>query len=555
MRSDEPLCLGTPRFTPIYSGQNDSPTAPPTEWLETLSTDPARAFASVSGDFAIAVRDARGRWHLAVDRFAAFTLCYRIVDGTMRFASRADDLRDIDTSLDPQAMYEYMLLHEVPSPRTIFQDVHRVPPGHHVIFDKGAVTVAPYWQPKFTEPVRPSFEALRTEFLSLLRKGVERQLDGSRPACFLSGGTDSSTVAGLIREITGECTATYSIGFEAEGYDEMSYARLAAKHFGTDHHEYYITPDDLVESIADVAVYCDQPFGNSSILPAYYCARQARSDGVTRLLAGDGGDELFGGNTRYAKQRIFSLYGRLPAVIRRGLMEPLLDNAVMHKLPLLRKGARYVEQARVPMPERMQLDNLLLFVGLQKVLSADFLALTDPSRLADAQREVWTQAGDANEVDHMLAFDWRYTLAENDLPKVRQSTALAGVSVGYPLLDRDLLEFSMRLPARYKVKGLELRWFFKEALRGFLPDEIITKQKHGFGLPFGVWMCKHKALEQLALDSVRGFAERGVIRPDFLNTLLETLLPSHPGYYGEMVWIIMMLEQWLRVHAPGFSVR
>jgi asparagine synthase (glutamine-hydrolysing) len=113
----------------------------------------------------------------------------------------------------------------------------------------------------------------------------------------------------------------------------------------------------------------------------------------------------------------------------------------------------------------------------------------------------------------------------------------------------------MRLPAEYKLKGLKLRWFFKEALRGFLPDEIITKKKQGFGLPFGVWVTQHQGLKRLAVDSLNSFAQRGIVRPEFIKPLLETHLAAHPGYYGEMVWILMMLEQWLRQHAPDYSLK
>jgi len=137
---------------------------------------------------------------------------------------------------------------------------------------------------------------------------------------------------------------------------------------------------------------------------------------------------------------------------------------------------------------------------------------------------------------------------------VRGATELAGVGVGFPFLDRRLLEFSMRLPADYKLKGLKLRWFFKEALRGFLPDAIITKSKHGFGLPFGVWIGRHAALKRLAIDSLQSLSTRGIVSPSFITTLVDDLLPSHPGYYGELVWVLMMLEQWMQRHAPGFRI-
>ena len=155
----------------------------------------------------------------------------------------------------------------------------------------------------------------------------------------------------------------------------------------------------------------------------------------------------------------------------------------------------------------------------------------------------------------MLAFDWRYTLAESDLPKVRGTTALAGLEVGFPMLDTDLLDFSLRLRTDHKLKGLKLRWFFKEALRGFLPDEIIAKQKQGFGLPFGVWANRHPALRAFAVDSLHALAKRGIVRADFIETLVTTHLPTHPGYYGEMVWILMMMEQWMQKHSPRFELR
>lgn len=152
----------------------------------------------------------------------------------------------------------------------------------------------------------------------------------------------------------------------------------------------------------------------------------------------------------------------------------------------------------------------------------------------------------------MTTFDWRYTLAENDLPKVCGTTRLAGLDVGFPMLDDELLAFSLRLPVDYKLKGLKLRWFFKEALRGFLPDEIITKKKQGFGLPFGVWATRNESLLQLASKSVRGLVDRGILRADFVETLLARHLYEHPGYFGEMIWISMMLEQWFQAHAPNY---
>ncbi|MDL2336219.1 MAG: asparagine synthase C-terminal domain-containing protein [Pseudomonadota bacterium] len=548
------LTWGRPRFSDTQIADVARTQGESAAWRTALAQGAAAAAAGASGDFAVGLSDDTGRTFLAVDRFSVHSLCYRVIAGQLHFSARADELAALPpkADIDPQAIFDYLYFHVIPSPRTIFCGVFRLPAAHYALFEHGQLTVAPYWVPQFNEIARPDFKELAAEFRELMRSAVAAQLDDGKAACFLSGGTDSSTVAGMIGEAAGRPAATYSIGFEAEGYDEMEFARIAAKRFGTEHHEYYVTPDDLVRSIPTVAAHYDQPFGNSSALPAFYCAQMACSDGVTKLLAGDGGDELFGGNSRYAKQRVFGWYDNVPAALRGGLLEPLLERTALGTLPLASKGRSYVEQAKVPLPDRMQMYNLLLRLGVENVFTPDFLARVDPSDPLIQQRGVWQQVQRASPLNRMLAFDWRYTLAEADLPKVCGTTALAGVGVGFPFLDPQLLEFSMRLPTDYKLKGLKLRWFFKEALRGFLPDEIITKKKQGFGLPFGVWTNRHAGLRRLASDSLHSLAERGIVRQDFITTLLDEHLSAHPSYYGEMVWILMMLEQWLQGRAPAW---
>jgi asparagine synthase (glutamine-hydrolysing) len=549
------LTLGTPRFSDPRLAGLANIQGPLAAWREAVANDAGNAAAGVSGDFAVALREPGGRTFLAVDRFAIQTLCYRVMDGQLQFAARADALADASADIDPQAIFDYLYFHVIPSPRTIYKGIYRLPPGHYALFENGQLTVTPYWVPAFEEERGASFGALKDTFRHLLHDAVATQLDGSKPACFLSGGTDSSTVAGMAAQASGKTVATYSIGFDAQGYDEMEFARLAAQHFNTDHHEYYVTPDDLVRSIPTVAAHYDQPFGNSSALPAYYCAKMAREDGVSKLLAGDGGDELFGGNSRYAKQRVFGWYDHVPGFLRRGLMEPVLDTRAAASLPLTRKAGSYVEQARVPMPDRLQMYNLIMRLGVGEVLTPDMVAQIDVAQPLHLQRSVWQTGQQCSALNRELAFDWRFTLAESDLPKVLGATGLAGVAVGFPMLDDRLLAFSLKLPTEYKLKGLQLRWFFKEALRGFLPDAIISKKKQGFGLPFGVWANNTPRLLALARDSLESLAERGVVRADFIRTLLTQRLPEHPGYFGEMVWILMMLEQWLSVKAPKFIVR
>jgi len=149
-------------------------------------------------------------------------------------------------------------------------------------------------------------------------------------------------------------------------------------------------------------------------------------------------------------------------------------------------------------------------------------------------------------INRMLALDWKYTLADNDLPKVRRACELAGVEAQFPLLNDKVVAFSSRLPADLKVRGMRLRYFFKQALNDFLPRPVIEKGKHGFGLPFGSWFESHAGVRGIALEALSDLKTRGVVRAVFIDELLAVHVKAHPNYYGTMVWVLMMLERWLQ---------
>jgi asparagine synthase (glutamine-hydrolysing) len=267
---------------------------------------------------------------------------------------------------------------------------------------------------------------------------------------------------------------------------------------------------------------------------------------VDKLLGGDGGDELFGGNERYATQYLYSLYGDLPRALRKGVIEPCLR--LLPPLGLAGKAQRYVRSASLPMPARYDRYNLLERLGPEVVFTRDFLGAVDrdaaPAQVATAYHAAHAQS----LINRMLALDLRYTLADNDLPKVSRSCELAGVEAGYPMLSEALVDFSARLAPELKLKRTQLRYFFKEALRGFLPDEIIAKTKHGFGLPFGPWLLEHASLRQIALDSLADLKRRRIVRAEFIDVLTSVHVATHARYYGTMVWVLMMLEQWFKEH-------
>jgi asparagine synthase (glutamine-hydrolysing) len=194
-------------------------------------------------------------------------------------------------------------------------------------------------------------------------------------------------------------------------------------------------------------------------------------------------------------------------------------------------------------------------IGHSTLLTPEFQARVDLDEPARAQRDTYGECSDRSVVNRMLAYDWVYTLAENDLPKVTGTAHCAGVEVGFPLLSEELVDFSLRLPADQKLRGLRLRAFFKDSLKEFLPPEILSKKKHGFGLPFGVWATRNPALQAFASARLKAFGARRIVPEAFVTELLQKRLPEHPGYYGELVWILMMLEEWLSKYAPDFRVR
>ena len=513
--------------------------------------DPGSVCAQLRGAFSLCILDENsGEALLAVDRMGTQPMAYQSIGGALVFGSSADSIVRHPLTpgkIDHQGLFNYVSFHMIPAPGTVYQGQQRLLPGEALRFKNGALDKQRYWQITFEENHARQFGDLKEQFIQTLRDSVRDASAGAEVGAFLSGGTDSSTIAGILCEVGGKSANTYSIGFKAEGYDEMEYARLASRHFGTAHHEYYVTPDDVVAAIPRIAGVFDQPFGNASAVPGYYCAKMAQADGVTRIFGGDGGDELFGGNERYSKQHVFARYERVPGLLRKALLEPAVFNfPAGEHFKLVRKARSYIAQASVPMPARLETYNLLGRYGPSQVFTDDFLAGADAGAPLASLSHTYGKSDAGSLINRMLELDLKITLADNDLPKVVKACELAGLEAAFPFLNDQMVAFSARLTPQQKLNGTQLRWFFKEALRDFLPNEIITKQKHGFGLPFGVWLQHHKPLQQLATDSLTDLKARKIVRGEFIDQLVGQHLSEHAGYHGTMVWVLMMLEQWYK---------
>ena len=505
------------------------------------------------GPFCCAIIDTQAnRAIVAIDRLGQEAMYYRATDEVFYFGSSASAVlasEEGEPALLNQGIYNYFYFHMVPSPGSVYNRLKKLPAAHYVDYQNGHCRLVNYWQPAFSDTTNDqSLEQLSKQLKETLRTSVENCLsDAGKVGSFLSGGLDSSTVTGLLAEVRGHEVEAYSIGFSAEGYDEMAYARITARHFDVKLNEYYVTPQDVVDALPMIATSYDEPFGNSSALPAYFCAKMAVENGVTTLLAGDGGDEIFGGNERYVKQRVFEYYTKIPGTLRRGLLEPLIS-AMPRSLPLVKKANSYIAQANMPLPDRLQSYNFLHRHAASDIFPDAFLAGVNQALPLEILRTIYRLPQPASDLNRMLYLDWQITLADNDLRKVSHMCALAGVGVAYPMLDDALVEFSCQVPSTWKIKGTDLRHFFKHALKGWLPEETIKKRKQGFGLPFGVWMQTYKPLRELAYDNLLKLKNRNIVRPEFIDKTIKMHQSEHAAYYGELVWIFTVFELWIEAH-------
>ncbi len=504
----------------------------------------------IHGSFSLAVLDTKAnRALIAIDRIGVSPLSYWHQNGKFVFGSSASAViahPAVPNELDKQSIFDYLYFHMVPSPRTIYQGISKLLPGQYLSLDNDKLTTDFYWQLEYQDQTSTSQQTLETELQQQLRDAMQRSIGDGKVGAFLSGGVDSSTMAGVLTEVLGQPAQTYSIGFDAEGYDETEFARASAKHFGTNHKEYYLTPQDVVDAIPRIAASYDEPFGNASAVPSYFCAKMAAEDGIEIMIAGDGGDEIFAGNARYAKQGVFEHYQRIPEFLRTALIEPVALNLPgADNIMPLRKLKSYVEQARVPLPDRLESYNFLHREPLSNIFTDDFLTDIDNDEPLTICRNVYQRTHANSILNKMMHLDLKNTLADNDLRKVNRMCQLGGVEVRYPLLDEKLVEFSGRVPVDLKIKGQELRYFFKHSLRDFLPPSTLNKSKHGFGLPFGLWLKEYQPLHDLARASLDNLAKRNIVQPDYLNQLWQAHQEGHASYYGVMIWVLMMLEQWL----------
>ncbi|HXH83276.1 MAG TPA: asparagine synthase-related protein, partial [Candidatus Tectomicrobia bacterium] len=295
------------------------------------------------------------------------------------------------------------------------------------------------------------------------------------------------------------------------------------------------------------------PFGNNSAIGTYLCARLARETGVSRLLAGDGGDEIFGGNERYRTDRVFARYHAVPRPVRRRVIEPVLSLWPAALGGPLARAQRYVRRASIPNPRRFYSYSFFFAGEGRRLLAPEWLAGLDPEAPWGVVERHFAEPRASSELNRLLYLDLKLAIADNDLLKVVRTADAAGVRVRFPLLDVPLVELAATFPCDLKVRRLEKRYVFKRAFQGLLPPEVLAKTKHGFGVPTALWLKSHRGFRELARDTLLSGAarQRGLFRPGALEELFALHARDATAYYGDVLWTVLMLELWQRRWVDG----
>ncbi len=513
-------------------------------------------YRDVQGVFSVFIWDYRtGQGYAYCDRIGTKPIRYYASHEQVIIASSIKSITALpgfNKELDHQAIFSYISMEMVPTPYTIYRNVKKLESGHLLKITNDGLDFAMLWNMQYPETKLSDQSEIKSKVYEITKNAVlaaclyRNQI--SEIGSFLSGGTDSSTIAGLINELYPGQARTFSIGFDEQGYDEMYYARIAAKAFGTNHTEYYITTGDILDALPKIINECDEPFANSSVIPAYFCAKLAYEKGVKTMLGGDGGDEIFGGNARYHKH--FADFQRFPSWIV-DIMHPFMNN-----LPrwadksILRKVKNYVKRARGDLSQTIQAYEIFNYIDPDNIFKKEFLISQDFITPMEITRQYLEKSGIQDAIDQYLYHDLKITLMDNDLPKVNRMTQLANVNVRYPFLYPKLVEFTGFIPSNLKVKDGELRYIFKESFKKLLPQEIINKTKHGFGLPIVPWMLRPGKLNDLLTDVVLDARtyQRGIFQKKFLEELYKMSQTDKTPFYGTYLYYILFMEMWLRKH-------
>lgn len=505
------------------------------------------------GMFAFAIYDQGSgsgseRLFLARDRVGKKPLYYYRDSKCFVFASEIKAILahpQVPRRMNRRALPLYLAYGYVPAPHTIFENIYELPPGHLMTVQDGDLVTKTYWDASnaFDRKSDLSQEEIIDRLQQLLQESVRLRLVSDVPlGAFLSGGLDSTAIVAYMARLMDQPVKTFAIGFEDDpSFNELEYARLAARALDTDHHEFVVRPD-AIDLLPKLVWHYDQPFADSSAIPTYLVAQLTREH-VTVALTGDGGDELFAGYERFAAARLAEVYRRTPQIVQSILAR------VLNGLPestrydgFVRRARRFAESAPFPLAER--------YLGWVGIFDTDFI------------RELLSNGADLNIVNHFQGYFQKVQEADpiGQLLYVNIKTYLPGdllvktdrmsmansLEARCPFLDQELLEFAACIPTALKLRRLATKYILKKALKEQVPQEIIRRKKHGFGVPVGRWF--RTDLKSYVREVLLG--AEALRRRYFNESAIRRLIDEHQSGtrdHGHKLWALLTFEIWHRI--------
>lgn len=500
------------------------------------------------GMFAFAIWDAEARRLFAArDRLGKKPLNYRLDANGVAFASEARAFLAEPSFVprpNPAAIFHYLSFGCVPGSLSGFEGVKKLPPAHYLVVEDGRLTVERYWRLRY----EPKLAIDESEALALLhdhlRDAVRLRLISDVPlGAFLSGGIDSGTIVALMSEVAGSRVKTFSIGFDEKEYDELEFARLVARRYGTDHHEFVVKPD-AVGVLPSLVWHYSEPYADSSAVPTYYLAELTRRY-VTVVLNGDAGDENFAGYDRYLASVLAARFDRLPGAIRGPLtrLAPLLPSNGGPKSASAR-FKRFADALEQPAPRRYASWLYQFSPETKSELCTE--AFLETVRGADSVQfleEAFRDASARSLLDRTLAADVAVYLPDDLLVKVDVATMAHGLEGRSPFLDHVLMEFAAVLPEHLKLRGRTKKYLLRRLADRLLPSELLHRRKMGFAVPIDHWF--RGSLKSMAYDVLLDTraAQRGYFRPSFVKRMLDEHASGARNWHAQL-WNLLALELW-----------
>lgn len=509
----------------------------------------------LEGMFAFAIWDERQqRLFIARDRMGEKPLYWGVFGNQFLFGSELKTLLvhpSVTRELNPHALRQYLALEYVPAPSSIFNGINKLMPAHFMLVDRGKVKVDRYWSMNGTgrRPLNISETEAKERLRDLLDQSIRGRMISDVPlGVFLSGGIDSSVIAALAARQTSHSLRTFSIGFSDPSFDESAHAKAVAEHLGTVHEVIPFQPEVAYDTLEELFEVLDEPIGDASIIPTFLLSTVTKRS-VTVALSGEGGDELLGGYPTYTAHSLSENWNLIPAGLRQGIIEPLLNKlpVSMNNLSFDYKVKRFIAGAALQ-PVRRQLRWMgSLPLQEQELLLRD--EILDAARYESEEQlishiDIDTLARSSSDViDGIMRLDVATYLADDLLFKSDRSTMAASLEGRLPFLAYPVVEFAFSLPTSYKIRGFETKRILRKLAAEYLPPHIVKRPKKGFGIPVARWLNNdfRSMVDELMNES---FIQRqGIFQWNTLRAMLDEHRSGRVDRRKEL-WTLLMFQRW-----------